>query len=178
MSYEPNTLSIFRLYEYYNSLYSVEKRFFQNSQCESVFFTWYDSINGIESTQKSIEYEKASVIFNCAALYSQLAAICCDGKQNRLDEQLNHWQKAAGCLSYLSKNFSNSPTLDMSSFVARFFTDVFMCQAYENKCKIIFANHVCRNSKYDLNEPKNLFVTYAHCAKIFAHVSLIDLSFL
>jgi hypothetical protein len=183
MSYEANTMSIYRLYEYYNSLYSAEKRFFQGSQCESVFFTWYDSINGIESTQKSVEYEKASIIFNCAALHSQLAAICCDGKPSRLEEQLMHWQKAAGCLAYLGKNFSDSPTLDMTSFVTHFFTHVFMCQAYENRCKqtALAAHHrtatTTAATKYDLSEPKNSFLLYANCAKTFAHVIYIQSNF-
>ncbi len=94
------------LFEYFNSLQLIERRFFQNSQCGHVFFTWYDSINGVESTQKSIQFEKASILFNCATLYTQLAAICCDGNEQKHEEQMIYWQKAAGCLKFLTTNFS------------------------------------------------------------------------
>ncbi len=174
--HEPNTISVYRLYEYYNSLYAIEKRFFQDSQCEHVFFTWYDSISGIESTQKSIQYEKACVLFNCAALYTQMAGICCDGKENRVEEQMIYWQKAAGCLNYSLKNYSNSPTLDMSSYCMKFFIELFMCQAYEAKCKLLFAN-VLNNKKFDFYDSKSLFNIYVNCSKIFSHVRFTFYSF-
>jgi hypothetical protein len=40
-SSEPSVASLQRLFEYFNSLQLVERRFFQNSQCSHVFFTWY-----------------------------------------------------------------------------------------------------------------------------------------
>lgn len=168
--------SIGRLFEYFNSLNLIERRFFQNSQCKFVYFTWFDSINGIESTQKSIQFEKASILFNCATLYTQLAAICCDGVTasaasaatcNKLDDQLDYWQRAAGCLNYLNTNFSNSPSLDMSSYVLYFFTDVFMCQAYEIKSKMLLFT----SSECDVYDAKHLFVTYAKCARIYSYVN-------
>lgn len=149
----------------------VEKRFFQNSQCNFIFFTWYDSINGIESTQKSIQFEKASIIYNCAALYTQLGAIISDGNEHKikLDEQMSYWLKAAGCLSYLNANFSNSPSLDMSSFMVSFFTEVFICQAYEIRTKILLSPaNVFLSNKYDC---KSLFISYTNASKIYSHVS-------
>lgn len=170
LSYEPNQISICHLFEYYNALYSIEKRFFQDSQCDGVFFTWYDSINGIESSQKSIQFERASVIFNCSALYSQLAGICYDGKPEKLNEQMSYWQKAAGCLVYLTKNFSNSPTPDMNPCLVNLFVEIFMCQAYETKCKLSLTEFRDNNVKYDFNSAKNLFTTYATCARVFSYV--------
>lgn len=170
LSYEPGNDSIHRLFEYFNSINLIEKRFFQNSKCNSVNFTWFDSINGIESTQKSIQFEKASILFNIAALYTQLAAICCDGQDLKLEDQLIYWQKAAGCLNYLNTNFSNSPSLDMSAFMLSFFTDVYICQAYEIKTKILLSavNANNNSTKYD---SKLTFVNYSNCSRIYSHVS-------
>jgi len=167
LSYEPSVESIHRMIEYFNTLNMVEKRFFQNSQCTNVHFTWYDSINGIESTQKSVQFEKASVLFNCSALYTQLAAICCDGNNKKLNDQMSYWLRAAGTLTYLNTNFSNSPSLDMSSFLLEFFIDVFHCQAYEIKAKIMLTGF---GTNIEFNT-KQSFLTYLECARIYSHVS-------
>lgn len=180
LSYEPSMDSITRLFEYFNSLILIERRFFQNSQCDHVYFTWYDSINGIESTQKSIQFEKASILFNCATLFTQLAAICCDSGEvtttpatsnkspsSHLNEQLSYWLHAAGCLNYLNTNFSNSPSLDMSAHVLEFFIDVLVCQAYEIKAKLTL---LTSSAQCDLFDTKHVFVTYVKCAKIYSYV--------
>jgi len=140
LSFEPGNDSIHRLFEYFNSLCLAEKRFFQFSQCTFVHFSWFDCINGVESTQKSIQFEKASILFNIAALYTQLASIFSDGpiginnsngkeeNESKLEDQFIYWLKAAGCINYLNANFSNSPSLDMSAFSLYFFVDIFMTQ--------------------------------------------------
>lgn len=152
----------------------VEKRFFQNSQCNQIYFTWYDSINGIESTQKSIQFEKASVLFNCSALYSQLAAICCDVNDQKLHEQMNYWLKAAGCLNYLNTNFSNSPSLDMSPLMLYIFYEIFLSQAYEIKAKILLVS----SNELDIYDVNHCFMSYINCSKIYAHVSFFLLKML
>ncbi|CAF0715873.1 unnamed protein product [Brachionus calyciflorus] len=166
---EPSEESVGRLFEYYNSLNLIEKRFFQQSQCYQIHFTWYDSINGIESAQKSIQFEKASILFNCSALFSQLAAICCDINDRKLEDQLNYWLKAAGCVNYLNTNFSNSPSLDMSPFMLYFFNDIFVSQAYEIKAKMLMLTI----NELDLYDPKHCFISFTNCCKIYAHLANI-----
>lgn len=163
-----------QLFEYYKSITIVEKRFFQNSQCNQIYFTWYDSINGVESTQKSIQFEKASIMFNCSALYSQLAAICCDINDQKLEEQMIYWLKAAGCINYLNTNFTNSPSLDMSPFILDIFFDIFLSQAYEIKTKILLMD----KNESGINHLRHIFFTFINCSKIYAHVILILKSFL
>ncbi len=166
LSYEPEIDNVKRLFEYYNSLLLIEKRFFHQSQCNFTYFTWYDCINGIQSTQKSIQFEKASVLFNCAALYTQIAGIRENGNLPKnsegclLNEQKLHWQSAAGCLQYLNGNFSNAPSMDMSNTMLELFIEVFLCQAYEIQVKILL-----KNSK------SNEFLNYVLVSKIYAHVS-------
>lgn len=158
-----------RLFEYYCSLLLIEKRFFNlQSQCNYIYFTWYDCINGIQSTQKSIQYEKASILFNCAALYTQIAAIRQNGKDNLLIDQQMHWQAAAGCLKYLNVNFSNSPSMDMSNQILDLFVDIFLCQAHESMAKRIL-----------LKESKiKQFSSLISISKIYSHVSVYPSAYL
>ena len=56
---------------YLTILLSVERRFLHGSpEC---LFTWFDSVSG-EPSSLCIQGEKASVLFNLAALHSQVAA--------------------------------------------------------------------------------------------------------
>ena len=168
LSYEPSVDSIKRLFEYFNSLFLIEKRFFHSSKCDHVQFAWCDSMNGVESVMKSIEFEKAAIMFNLATLYTQLAAICCDGNEQKLEDELVYWLKATGCLTYLNGKFNGSPNLDMSSFVLCFFIEVFRCQAYETKAKIFITNSTNDSARHD---PKRMFYNYANSAKIYSFVS-------
>ena len=186
LSYEPGNDSIHRLFEYFNSLCLTEKRFFQYSQCALIHFTWYDCINGVESTQKSIQFEKASILFNIAALYTQLASIFSDSTSNgfagetldsKLEDQLIYWLKSVGCLNYLNSNFSNSPSLDMSAYLLSFFIEVFMCQAYEVKAKLLLVVNTRHLSKYPSSgyDAKLLFVNYTNSSRIYSHVRFLFL---
>jgi hypothetical protein len=164
LSYEPDIDSIKRLFEYYNSLIFIEKRFFHQSQCNFIYFTWNDSINGIQSTQKSIQFEKASILFNCAALYTQIAGLRQNSAHNSiylLSEQKLYWQSAAGCMKYLNANFSNAPSMDMSGKVLELFVEIFVCQAYEVEVKILLKHS-------DTIE----FCNFLTIAKIYSHVRL------
>lgn len=162
LSYEPEVDNLKRLFEYYNSLLLIERRLFNlQSQCNFVYFTWYDCINGIQSTQKSIQFEKASILFNIAALYTQIAAIRQNGNEMLLNDQKLYWQCASGCLNYLNINFSNAPSLDMSNEVLDLFIDIFLCQAHEIQAKIL------------LKESKTKqFYNFICISKIYSHVSL------
>ena len=100
------------------------------------------------------------MLFNCAALYTQIGAVRQNGKENFLNEKKAHWQSAAGCLKYLNVNFSNSPSMDMSSPVLDVFIETFLCQAYESMAKSF------------LKESKlKQFSNFISIAKIYAHVS-------
>lgn len=155
----PDFNSINCLIEYYNSLTLIEKRFFRFSQCDRIHFTWYDALNGEQSTQKSIQLEKASIIFNCAALYTQIAAVRQNGHSYMLDDQKLMWQSAAGCMQFLNTNFSNSPSFDMKNSIVEIFIDILMSQAYEIDAKILLQNIGNR-----------FFINFINLAKIYAHV--------
>ncbi|XP_051930331.1 rhophilin-1 isoform X2 [Hippocampus zosterae] len=102
------------LMEYYNQLYYLDQRFFPPHRNLGVLFHWYDSLTGVPSCQRALAFEKASVLFNLGALYTQIGA-----RQDRttaagIQRAIHAFQRAAGALNYLKENFSNAPSLDMS----------------------------------------------------------------
>ena len=62
------------LFEYYNQLYFIDNRFFPPSRQLAIYLTWYDSLTGIPSIQRTCAFEKASALFNIGALYTQIGA--------------------------------------------------------------------------------------------------------
>ncbi|XP_034093204.1 rhophilin-1 [Gymnodraco acuticeps] len=102
------------LMEYYNQLYYLDQRFFPLHRTLGAHFHWYDSLTGVPSCQRTLAFEKGSVLFNLGALFTQIGA-----RQDRsatvgIDRAVDAFQKAAGAFNYLKENFSNAPSLDMS----------------------------------------------------------------
>lgn len=102
------------LYEYYNQLYFIDNRFFPPSRTLGVYLSWYDSLTGIASIQKTCAFEKASVLFNVGALYSQIGSKITRLKRDGIEDAIDAFQNAAGAFNYIRLNFSNAPTADMS----------------------------------------------------------------
>ncbi len=153
------------MFEYLNALDLIEKRFFRSFECDCVFFRWHDILNGVQSIQKSIQFEKASVLFNCASIYTQMTSF--DWSSHCNDDKLAYWLKAAGCLVYLSSHYSfYSPSLDMCTMFLSIYEEIFICQAYEIKCKI-FLNLLNKS-----DNSKLIFSGYMNCSKIFSLVYL------
>ncbi|XP_070604474.1 rhophilin-1 isoform X1 [Erythrolamprus reginae] len=103
------------LMEYYSQLYFLENRFFSPHHNLGLYFHWYDSLTGVPSHQRALAFEKGSVLFNIGALHTQIGA-----RQDRttlqgVDCAIEAFQKASGAFNYLKENFSNAPSLDMSS---------------------------------------------------------------
>uniref|UniRef100_A0A6Q2YYN4 Uncharacterized protein n=1 Tax=Esox lucius TaxID=8010 RepID=A0A6Q2YYN4_ESOLU len=102
------------LVEYYNQLYYLDQRFFPPHRNLGVHFHWYDSLTGVPSCQRALAFEKGSVLFNVAALYTQIGARQDRSATAGIDRAIDAFQRAAGAFHYLKENFSNAPSLDMS----------------------------------------------------------------
>lgn len=101
------------LLRYYNQLYFIERRFFPPDRSLGIHFEWFDSLTGVPSRQRTVAFEKASILFNAGALYTQLAA-----KQDRhstrgLDQAVDAFLRAAGTFRYIHENFTNAPSMDL-----------------------------------------------------------------
>lgn len=119
------------LFKYYNLLYFVNKRFFSLHRNMGLYFEWFDSLTGLPSMQKCIAFEKACVLFNIAALYTQIGT-----KQDRtcntgIDAAVDSFLRAAGVFRYIKKHFSNPPSADLSPEVLDMLTHLMLAQARE-----------------------------------------------
>ena len=56
----------------------------------------YDSFTGVPACQQNISLEKASILFNMGALYTQIGTRCNRQTRSGLEEAISAFQKAAG----------------------------------------------------------------------------------
>ncbi|KAL2730333.1 rhophilin-2 isoform X3, partial [Vespula maculifrons] len=119
------------LLRYYNQLYFIERRFFPPDRSLGIHFEWFDSLTGVPSRQRTVAFEKASILFNAGALYTQLAA-----KQDRhstrgLDQAVDAFLRAAGTFRYIHENFTNAPSMDLGPDMLEMLVQLMLAQARE-----------------------------------------------
>ncbi|XP_042897215.1 rhophilin-2 isoform X2 [Parasteatoda tepidariorum] len=119
------------LFQYYNLLYFIDKRFFASHRNLGLHFEWFDSLTGLPSMQKSIAFEKASILFNIAALYTQIGAKQDRTKNEGMDAAVDSFLRGAGIFHFLKQNFSNPPSTDLSPEVLDMLTHLMLAQARE-----------------------------------------------
>ncbi|XP_051918463.1 rhophilin-2 isoform X2 [Hippocampus zosterae] len=119
------------LAKYFNHLPLVESRFFSPTHHSSIFFTWYDSFTGVPVCQQNLSLEKASVLFNMAALYSQIGTRSDRQTSAGLKEAISAFQKAAGILNHLKETFTHTPSYDMSPAMLAMLIRMMLAQAQE-----------------------------------------------
>lgn len=72
-------------------------------------------MTGVLSIQRTVAFEKASVLFNLAALYTQIGSKQ-DRQQNMsaADDAVDNFLRAAGTLRYIGEHFTHPPSFDLS----------------------------------------------------------------
>ncbi|XP_012881614.1 PREDICTED: rhophilin-2 [Dipodomys ordii] len=83
------------LMSYFIQLGFVESRFFPPTCQMGLLFTWYDSLTGVPVSQQNLLLEKASILFNTGALYTQIGTRCDRQTQAGLESAVDAFQKAA-----------------------------------------------------------------------------------
>ncbi|XP_060110102.1 rhophilin-2 [Heteronotia binoei] len=119
------------LMSYFLQLGFVENRFFSPSRHLGILFTWYDSFTGVPICQKNLLLEKASVLFNIGALYTQIGTRCNRQTQEGLQKAIDTFQRAAGVLHYLKETFTHTPSYDMSPAMLSVLVKMMLAQAQE-----------------------------------------------
>jgi len=115
------------LYKYFGQLELLELRFSEIK----VTFPWHDAFTAKLTTQSSIAFEKASVLFLIAATHSSIAA-----SQSRSDPEgqkraFHYFRTAAGMLTYINENFLHAPSTDLSRDVLNLLYTLILAQATE-----------------------------------------------
>ncbi|KAM4743658.1 rhophilin-2 isoform 2-T2 [Anableps anableps] len=126
-----NETGVELLAKYYSHLPLIENRFFSPTRQTGIFFTWYDSFTGVPVCQQNLSLEKASVVFNMAALYSQIGTRSDRQTTVGLAEAISSFQKAAGMLSHLKETFTHIPSYDMSPAMVSMLIRLMIAQAQE-----------------------------------------------
>ncbi|RXN17365.1 rhophilin-2 isoform X1 [Labeo rohita] len=119
------------LANYFSQLSFLETRFFSPTRQTGIFFTWYDSFTGVPVCQQNISLEKASMLFNMAALYSQIGTRADRQTQAGLEDAIDAFQKSAGVLHYLKETFTHTPSYDMSPAMLSMLIRLMLAQAQE-----------------------------------------------
>ncbi|XP_030582323.1 rhophilin-2 isoform X1 [Archocentrus centrarchus] len=150
------------LAKYYSHLPLIESRFFPPTRQTGIFFTWYDSFTGVPLCQQNLSLEKASILFNMAALYSQIGTRANRQTVAGLEEAVSSFQKAAGVLNHLKETFTHTPSYDMSPAMLSMLIRLMLAQAQE-----------CLFEKMALPGIRNQFYSLMKMAQEAAKVSEI-----
>lgn len=100
-------------------------------------FPWRDAFTGKLTSQSTLAIEKASVLFQIAAIHSSIAASQDRSEPGGIQKAVRYSRTAAGLLIYIIDHFLHAPSTDMSTEVLRFLVDLMLAQANEsflNKC--------------------------------------------
>ncbi|WOL07207.1 programmed cell death 6-interacting protein-like [Canna indica] len=128
------------LISYFRALGAVEPRFpisSDPSHVHSLTFTWFDAFRpNKKAVLPSIHFEKAAVLFNLGAIYSQIALAADRTSAAGLKQACNGFQSAAGAFSFLkdhaaAKAAAAGATIDLSMECAMMLEKLMLAQAQE-----------------------------------------------
>ncbi|KAF2452721.1 BRO1-like domain-containing protein [Lineolata rhizophorae] len=119
------------LYRYYGQLELLDLRFPVDENHIKISFTWFDAFTHKPTSQYSLAYEKASVIFNISAVLS-----CHAANQNRHEETglktaYHSFQASAGMFTYINENFLHAPSTDLSRDTIKTLIVIMLAQGQE-----------------------------------------------
>ncbi|KAF2774393.1 BRO1-domain-containing protein [Teratosphaeria nubilosa] len=119
------------LYRYYGQLELLDLRFPVDENHIKIAFTWFDAFTHKPTSQYSLAYEKASIIFNISAVLS-----CHAANQNRhedtgLKTAYHSFQASAGMFTYINENFLHAPSTDLSRDTVKTLIAIMLAQAQE-----------------------------------------------
>ncbi|XP_045564076.1 rhophilin-2 isoform X2 [Salmo salar] len=126
-----NDAGIETLAKYFSHMPLLESRFFSATRPMGIFFTWYDSFTGVPVCQQNLSLEKASILFNIGALYTQIGTRSNRQTSAGLQDAIAAFQKAAGVLHHLKETFTHTPSYDMSPSMLSMLIKLMLAQAQE-----------------------------------------------
>ncbi|KAL2153350.1 hypothetical protein VTH82DRAFT_4505 [Thermothelomyces myriococcoides] len=119
------------LYRYYGQLELLDLRFPVDEQHIRVSFTWFDAFTHKATSQFSLAFEKASIIFNISAVLSCHAANQTRSEESGLKHAYHSFQAAAGMFTYINENFLHAPSVDLSRDTIKTLINIMLAQAQE-----------------------------------------------
>ena len=123
--------------KYYQQLTFISNRFIHTDVPEHIEgFKWSDAYNStLELCQNSLAFEKANVLFNAAALHSQMAVSFTTSTPEDLNHVFGSFQASASLLAYVKEHFLHPPLHDISKPSLEFLSQLMLAQAQEAAAK-------------------------------------------
>jgi hypothetical protein len=119
------------LYRYYGQLELLDLRFPVDENHIKISFTWFDAFTHKPTSQYSLAFEKASVIFNISAVLSCHAAVQNRSEDNGLKTAYHSFQASAGMFTYINENFLHAPSTDLSRDTVKTLISITLAQGQE-----------------------------------------------
>ncbi|KAF2113294.1 BRO1-like domain-containing protein [Lophiotrema nucula] len=119
------------LYRYYGQLELLDLRFPVDENHIKIQFTWFDAFTHKPTSQYSLAYEKASIIFNISAVLSCHAAFQNRHEDAGLKTAYHSFQASAGMFTYINENFLHAPSADLSRETVKTLISIMLAQAQE-----------------------------------------------
>lgn len=114
------------VYRYYGQLDLLELRIPVHEHGCRVLFEWTDTYSSENMSQYSLAFEKASVLFNLASIYSHIARDADDIKVAYAS-----LQASAGIFQFIVENFLHAPSKDLQQETGRALAKLMLAQAQE-----------------------------------------------
>ncbi|GAB1603770.1 rhophilin-2-B-like isoform X1 [Argonauta hians] len=159
---ERNESGVSQMMSYYNHLTNLERRFYPPARNLGVYFHWYDSLTGVPYYQRTVSFEKGSILFNIGALYTQIACKQDRKTKNGVNGAIENFQKAAGSFQYLVKYFNNAPSMDMQLNTLQMLIKLMKAQSVE-----------CMYERLQLQRTSVGILNQVKIAKMAAKVSMM-----
>ncbi|KAF2141419.1 uncharacterized protein K452DRAFT_228927 [Aplosporella prunicola CBS 121167] len=119
------------LYRYYGQLELLDLRFPVDENHIKISFTWFDAFTHKPTSQYSLAYEKASIIFNISAVLSCHAAHQNRHEDTGLKTAYHSFQASAGMFTYINENFLHAPSTDLSRDTVKTLIAIMLAQGQE-----------------------------------------------
>src|SRR3954447_23546215 len=91
----------------------------------------FDAFTHKPTSQYSLAYEKASIIFNISAVLSCHAANQSRSEDSGLKTAYHSFQASAGMFTYINENFLHAPSTDLSRDTVKTLIAIMLAQAQE-----------------------------------------------
>ncbi|KAG9248461.1 BRO1-like domain-containing protein [Calycina marina] len=119
------------LYRYYGQLELLDLRFPVDENHIKISFTWFDAFTHKPTSQYSLAYEKASIIFNISAVLSCHASFQTRSEDSGLKTAYHSFQASAGMFTYINENFLHAPSTDLSRDTVKTLIQIMLAQGQE-----------------------------------------------
>ncbi|RAK99241.1 BRO1-domain-containing protein [Aspergillus ibericus CBS 121593] len=119
------------LYRYYGQLELLDLRFPVDENHIKISFTWYDAFTQKPTSQYSLAFEKASIIFNISAVLSCHAANQNRAEDSGLKTAYHSFQASAGMFTYINENFLHAPSTDLNRETVKALINITLAQGQE-----------------------------------------------